>query len=200
MVILAGALRGVYPAQADPWEAAAYGPAGGGNSRPLFFWSNAVLSLRSGRAWWPSRSSKPVSRRSPSVGRFDSCAAPLHANPLHQAGFCVSRSASFVGWKRLRPLENWRSLARKRRARCPALSLLRGAVPEVLAERLIDFPDDRACLEILYPLSESIVAAVDGHHAVVPLSPSSNAARRPFVMTRTMWEHRALVTSGTGGV
>jgi hypothetical protein len=39
MVILAGALRGVYPAQADPWEAAAYGPAGGGNSRPLFFWS-----------------------------------------------------------------------------------------------------------------------------------------------------------------
>lgn len=41
MVILAGALRGVYPAQADPWEAAAYGPAGGGNSRPLFFWSNA---------------------------------------------------------------------------------------------------------------------------------------------------------------
>src|SRR3954464_6038256 len=28
--------------------------------------------------WCPSRSSKPVSRRSPAVGRFDSCAAPLH--------------------------------------------------------------------------------------------------------------------------
>ena len=45
MVILAGALRGVYPAQADPWEAAAYGPAGGGNSRPLFFWSNADYGM-----------------------------------------------------------------------------------------------------------------------------------------------------------
>jgi hypothetical protein len=28
---------------------------------------------------------KPVSRRSPSVGRFDSCAAPLSRNPLHRA-------------------------------------------------------------------------------------------------------------------
>jgi hypothetical protein len=39
------------------------------------------------RARWPSRSSKPVSRRSPSVGRFDSCAAPYPRNCLHLSGF-----------------------------------------------------------------------------------------------------------------
>ena len=42
----------------------------------------AVLGARrvrrgAARGWCPSRSSKPVSRRSPAVGRFDSCAAPL---------------------------------------------------------------------------------------------------------------------------
>ena len=32
-------------------------------------------------AWWPSRSSKPVRRGSPTLGRFDSCAAPWSQNP-----------------------------------------------------------------------------------------------------------------------
>ena len=32
---------------------------------------------RSGRARWPNRSSKPVRRRNPPVGQFDSGAAPL---------------------------------------------------------------------------------------------------------------------------
>jgi hypothetical protein len=86
MVNLAGALRGVYPAQADPWEAAAYGPAGGGNSRPLFFWSRPVRSPRSGRAWWPSRSSKPVRRRNPSLARFDSGAAPSYGTSTVSIG------------------------------------------------------------------------------------------------------------------
>ena len=34
-------------------------------------------SKRSGGARWPSRSSKPVRRGNPTLGRFDSCAAPL---------------------------------------------------------------------------------------------------------------------------
>ena len=40
----------------------------------------AASSLGRGaaRGWCPRRSSKPLSRRSPAVGRFDSCAAPLH--------------------------------------------------------------------------------------------------------------------------
>src|SRR5690349_7151868 len=36
-----------------------------------------TLPTGAARGWCPSRSSKPVSRRSPPVGRFDSCAAPL---------------------------------------------------------------------------------------------------------------------------
>jgi hypothetical protein len=33
------------------------------------------------RARWPIRSSKPAGRGSPTVGRFDSCAAPLGRKP-----------------------------------------------------------------------------------------------------------------------
>jgi hypothetical protein len=52
----------------------------------------AETRLQSLKWTFRSRASKPVSRRSPSVGRFDSCAAPLSQNPLHKAGFGVSGS------------------------------------------------------------------------------------------------------------
>jgi hypothetical protein len=39
------------------------------------------------RARWPSRSSKPVRRGSPTLGRFDSCAAPLRKG-LYIGHFC----------------------------------------------------------------------------------------------------------------
>ena len=38
------------------------------------------------RARWPIRSSKPAGRGSPTVGRFDSCAAPLGGKPHGWAG------------------------------------------------------------------------------------------------------------------
>ena len=46
----------------------------------------ASLDPGAARARWPSRSSKPVRRGNPTLGRFDSCAAPL----THR--LCVARS------------------------------------------------------------------------------------------------------------
>src|SRR6266511_4454947 len=40
------------------------------------------------------RSSKPVRRRSPTLGRFDSGAAPLRSKPLHYSTFSESAAGS----------------------------------------------------------------------------------------------------------
>src|SRR6476661_1438890 len=47
--------------------------------RAVSHWTYRVQ--RSGRARWPSWSSKPVRRRNPSVGQFDSGAAPFQPYP-----------------------------------------------------------------------------------------------------------------------
>ena len=49
-------------------------------------------------AWWPSRSSKPVRRGSPTLGRFDSCAAPLKEKSSSHGLFISVSSRSFT-WR-----------------------------------------------------------------------------------------------------
>ena len=64
---------------------------------PRGFWT-ALRSRWSGRAWWPSWSSKPVRRGSPTLGRFDSGAAPLSQSPWCTPLVCHgARRASALG-------------------------------------------------------------------------------------------------------
>ena len=53
-----------------------------------------LRSVRSGRARWPSRSSKPVRSGNPRLGRFDSCAAPLSQKFAWLSRVCVLRGPS----------------------------------------------------------------------------------------------------------
>src|SRR5437763_13300473 len=57
-----------------------------------------LFRVRTGAAgaWWPIRSSKPAGRGSPTLGRFDSFAAPF----LQMAGFCRVRWSASVARRR----------------------------------------------------------------------------------------------------
>src|SRR3954462_2186123 len=65
---------------------------------------NPILARGAARGWCPTRSSKPVARRSPAGGRFDSCAAPLAAGRVGFApmeGSADERSLLIVGGGRM---------------------------------------------------------------------------------------------------
>src|SRR3954451_16850453 len=90
-------------------------------------------SLRGGaaRGWCPIRSSKPARRRSPAVGRFDSCAAPLRQNRPSPGSFgrigVDSDEIAITAQDRSRPLGGRRSF--------PTVSPHSARGPAVLAIR-----------------------------------------------------------------